>query len=76
VSVAWTRWILGATADILITPTLGYNQLVFNIVVGVLIGIASVLIIVIIHRSAKSFFKESKGEVDEFGEITSPTVSE
>ncbi len=77
VSVAWTRWILDATADILITPTLGYSQLVFNIVVGVLIGIASVLIIVIIHRSAKTFFREPKGEVDEFGEITpSATVSE
>jgi uncharacterized membrane protein len=76
VSVAWTRWILDATGDILINPDLGYNTLVFNIIVGVLIGVASILIIVIIHRSAKSFFKESKGEVDEFGEISPPTVSE
>jgi len=68
VSVAWTRWILIATSDILINPDLGYNTLVFNIVVGVLIGIASVLIILIIYRSAKDFFKKTKEEVEEFGE--------
>jgi putative membrane protein len=76
VTVAWSRWILDATADILIKPDLGYNTLVFNIVVGVLIGIASVLIIVIIHRSAKNFFKEPKGEASEFGEISPVTASE
>jgi putative membrane protein len=68
VSIAWSRWILDATSDILINPDKGYNQLVFNIVVGVLIGIASVLIIIIIHRSARGFFKESKEEIDDFGE--------
>ena len=68
VSVAWSRWILDVTGDILIKPDLGYNQLVFNIIVGVLIGIASVLIIVIIHRSSRNFFKESKEEIDDFGE--------
>jgi len=68
VSVAWSRWILDATASILIDPLLGYDTLVFNIVVGILIGIASVLIIVIIHRSAKDFFSKSKARVEEFGE--------
>jgi putative membrane protein len=76
VSVAWTRWILDATSNILINPDLGYNTLVFNIVVGVLIGIASVLIIVIIHRSAKTFFRESKEEVDDFGEPSPLTDAE
>lgn len=68
VSIAWSRWILDATGAILIKPDLGYNTLVFNIIVGVLIGIASVLIIVIIHRSSKDFFKESTEEIDDFGE--------
>ena len=68
VSVAWSRWILDATANILIDPTLGYDTLVFNIVVGILIGIASVLIILIIHRSAKDYFTKSKETVEEFGE--------
>ena len=68
VSVAWSRWILDGTADILISPETGYEKLVFSIVVGILIGIASVLVIFIIHRSAKDFFEKSKEKVDEFGE--------
>jgi putative membrane protein len=68
VSIAWSRWILNGTADILIDPKVGYEKLVFAIVVGVLIGIASVLVIFIIHRSAKDYFEKSKAEVDEFGE--------
>jgi putative membrane protein len=75
VSVAWSRWILEATANILInTDVLAYDALVgalvFNIVVGILIGIASVLIIIIIQRSAKEFFSKSKEKIDEFGEVT------
>src|SRR3990172_6301099 len=67
VSVAWSRWILEATANILILPApKPYDSLVFNIVVGILIGIASVLIVVILHRSAKDFFAKSKDRVDEF----------
>jgi len=69
VSVAWSRWILEATANILILPApKPYDSLVFNIVVGILIGIASVLIVVIVHRSAKDLFAKSKDKVDEFGE--------
>jgi putative membrane protein len=68
VSIAWSRWILNGTADILIDPKVGYEKLVFAIVVGVLIGIASVLVIFIIHRSAKDFFEKPKEKVDEFGE--------
>lgn len=76
VSVAWSRWILDATANILIDPSIGYDALVFNIVVGVLIGIASILLIIIIHRSAKGFFRESKEGIDEFGDLNSVTVVE
>jgi len=69
VSVAWSRWILEATANILILPApKPYDSLVFNIVVGILIGIASVLIVVIVHRSAKDLFAKSKDKVDEFEE--------
>ena len=66
VSVAWTRWILEATAKILIDPSTGYDTLVFNIIVGILIGIASVLIIVIAQRSAGDFFSKSKRTIEEF----------
>jgi putative membrane protein len=74
ISVAWFRWILNGAADILINPgTPGFSNpffanLVFNIIVGILIAIASVLVIFILHRSARDFFQKSEEKVDEFGE--------
>lgn len=68
VSVAWSRWIFDGAADILISPALGYANLIYSIVVGILIAIASVLVILIIHRSAKGFFATPKEKVNEFGE--------
>jgi len=74
-SVAWSRWILDATANILIEPGVGFDNpvfsnLVFTIVVGILIGIASVLLVIIIHRSTKDFFRETDDDVDKFEEAT------
>jgi putative membrane protein len=71
--VVWFRWILDRTADILIKPGVGldnpeFSNLVFAIIVGILIAIASVLLVIIIHRSTKDFFKGSEDKVDEFGE--------
>lgn len=68
VTVAWSKWILEGTSIVLIRPELGYERLIFSIIVGVLIGIASVLIIIVVHRSARSFFKETEEQVEEFGE--------
>ena len=73
VSVAWVRWILDGTADILIKPGVGldnpeFSNLVSVIIVGILIAIASVLLVIIIHRSTKDFFQESENRADEFGE--------
>jgi len=73
VSVAWSRWILDGTANILLEPGVGFDNavfsnLVFTIVVGILIGIASVLLVIIIHRSTKGFFRESEDDVDKFEE--------
>jgi putative membrane protein len=73
VSVAWFRWILDATADILIEPGFGFenyifSNLVFTIVVGILIGIASVLLVIIIHRATKGFFRETDDDIDKFEE--------
>jgi putative membrane protein len=75
VSVVWFRWILDATANILLKPGIGFEDavfqnLVFTIVVGILIGIASVLLVIIIHRSTRGFFRESEEEVDDFGETS------
>jgi len=77
VSVAWFRWILDATANILIQPEFGFesgvfSNLVFTIVVGILIGIASVLLVIIIHRSTRNFFRESEDDADTFEETAMP----
>jgi uncharacterized membrane protein len=70
VSVAWSRWILDATANIIYNPynagggPIGglndpiFSNFLFTIVVGILIGIASVLLIFIVNRSTKDFFKK------------------
>jgi putative membrane protein len=69
VSIAWFRWILDATANIIYNPTspgtpVGsldnpvFSNFLFTIIVGILIGIASVLLIYIFNRSAKDFFKK------------------
>jgi hypothetical protein len=81
VSIAWFRWILDATANILIKPGVGFedplfSNLVFAIVVGILIAIASALLVIIIHRSAKDFFRKSESKVEEFGEDDSSPSEE
>jgi putative membrane protein len=67
VTVAWFTEILDATSDMLINPKMSSDKLIFSIVIGILIGIASVLVVLIVHRSAKGFF-EKTGEQEDFGE--------
>ncbi len=71
VSVAWFRWILEATANVIANafnsvgqPIIGlsdpnFSTFFFTIIVGILIGIASVLLIFIVSRSTKDFFQKS-----------------
>ena len=68
VSVAWSRMIFDGAAEVLIKPAQGYANLVFYIIVGILIAIASVLVILIVNRSTRGFFVRSKEKVDDFGE--------
>ena len=73
VSVAWFRWILDGTANILIKPGVGldnpvFSNLVFAIIVGILIAIASILLVIVIHRSTKDFFQKPENKAEEFGE--------
>jgi putative membrane protein len=69
VSVAWSRFVLIGTANVILhyyTDTsavvgLGddvFSGFLFTIIVGILIGVASVLLIYIVNRSAKNFFKK------------------
>lgn len=74
VSVAWSRFILDGTAYILKQPNeANFTNLITAIIVGILIGIASVLLIFLVHRSFKGFFKKPKEKTDEFGEPSSET---
>lgn len=68
VSVAWSSVIFNGAAEVLLNPTESLTQLVFYIIVGILIGIASVLVMLIVHRSYKGFFVKSEEEADEFGQ--------
>ncbi|MEM1566408.1 MAG: DUF373 family protein [Candidatus Bathyarchaeia archaeon] len=67
VLIGWSRQILEAVSGILKNPKAGYEVLIFSVVIGVLIGIASILIILVVHRSAKGFFKKTE-EQKEFEE--------
>ncbi len=68
VLMAWSRQILDGTSDILINPDFGYEKLIFSIVVGVLIGIASVLVIFVVQRKRAAFFGKGDSELQELGE--------
>jgi hypothetical protein len=68
VTIAWSRQILDGTSDVLVRPEMGYDKLIFSIIVGILIGIASFLIILVIHRSAKDFFRKTQERVEELEE--------
>ena len=76
VTVAWSRWVLDGTATVIIRIITNVNAVVglnnpyflsflFTIIVGILIGVASVLLIYIVNRSAKDFFKKPTGEKPE-----------
>ena len=69
VTIAWSRWILEGTSAVL-TKQEGSpeSMLIFSVIIGILIGIASVLVVFVIHRSARGFFKKTEERVEEFGE--------
>jgi putative membrane protein len=67
VSVAWSSVIFNGAAEVLINPS-SLTNLIFFIIVGILIAIASVLVMLIVHRSYKGFFAKSKEGADEFEE--------
>jgi putative membrane protein len=68
VLIGWSRQIFYETSNLLINPKLGYERLTFAIFIGILIGIASLVVIIVIHRSGKRFFKRAEEQVEEFGE--------
>lgn len=74
ISIAWFRWILDATANLIFNPlnpdTSGvglenpaFAIFLFTIIVGILIGVASVLLIYIVNRSTRDFFQKKDPEL-------------
>lgn len=58
VLVGWSRWILEGTSEILLGPKMGNQEaLIIYIAVGILIGVASALVVILVRRSAKEFFE-------------------
>jgi putative membrane protein len=70
VTVAWSYMVLDATAKLILRYPEGamgienefFATFLFTIIVGILIGVASVLLIYIVNRSAKGFFKKTEEE--------------
>jgi putative membrane protein len=67
VTIAWSRQIFESASELLIGNT-GSERLVLAVVVGVLIGVASVLITFLVHRRTKAFFRETEEQVEELGQ--------
>jgi putative membrane protein len=67
VTVAWSSEIFLSASDLLI-GTAGPDKVVFAILIGILIGVASVLVIFVLHRRAKEFFRETEEQVEELAE--------
>jgi len=75
VTIGWFRWILDATANVIYNPKASdqpltsltnpfFSVFIYTIIVGILIGIASVLLILIVNRQSKDFFKKTDRETE------------
>lgn len=65
VVVVWSAQIFYQASQILIEPKLSYDVLVFSIVVGIVLAVASVLFTSLLHRKYADFFREKEGKVEE-----------
>jgi cobalamin biosynthesis protein CobD/CbiB len=65
VTVVWSWQIFYQASQILITPKLTYEPLVYTIVVGIFLTVASVLITMILHRKYAPFFREKEADIEE-----------
>jgi len=65
VVVVWSAQIFYQVSQILIDPKLSYDTLVFSIIVGIVLAVASVLFTSLVHRQYASFFREKGRKVEE-----------
>ncbi len=66
--VAWSSQIAEQAAQILINPASDYAGLVASTVVGILVGISSLLVAFLVHRRYAGFFRKKGVHVEEFTE--------
>jgi len=66
--VAWSSQIFLHASQILINPSSEYTGLVVSMLIGILIGIAALLVTFLVHRKYAGFFKKKGVEVEEFKE--------
>lgn len=69
VVVAWSRQIFYEASQILIKPALAYDKLVFAIVIGILLTVASVLVTSLLHKRYAEFFREKEEKIEDIEEI-------
>jgi uncharacterized membrane protein len=73
VMIAWSYMVLDSTARLILRYPLGgigfnneyFSNFIFTIIVGILIGVASILLIYIVNRSTRGFFKKTKTDSQE-----------
>jgi putative membrane protein len=66
--LVWSRQIFIETSEILKNPELSYERLVFSAVIGIMIAIATILIVFVIYRTFHDFFERKEEQIEEFGE--------
>jgi len=64
IAVAWSSQIFYEASRILIRPELSYERLVFAIVIGILLTVASFLITTLLHRMYVQFFREKDTQIE------------
>jgi hypothetical protein len=63
--VAWSSQIFYQASQILMSPSLKYDTLVFAIVVGIFLTVAAFLITLVLHRKYADFFREKETQIEE-----------
>jgi len=66
--LVWSRQIFIETSEILKNPELSYERLIFSSVIGIMIAIATILIVFVIYRAFHDFFERKEEQIEEFGE--------
>ncbi|MBX5326853.1 MAG: DUF373 family protein [Candidatus Bathyarchaeia archaeon] len=66
--VAWSSQIFLQASQILINPATEYAGLVISMLIGILIGIAALLVTFLVHKKYGDFFKKKGVEIEEFKE--------